>query len=178
MNPFNYVRAHDVPSAVGTIATALTSSRFLAGGTYLVDLMREGVEQPETVIDITRIPAGGVEDLPGGGLRIGAMVRNSHLAAHPAVRERFPLLSSAILNGASAQLRNMATTGGNVMQRTRCYYFYDVAARCNKRTPGSGWMRWTASIVSTPYWGRRRTASRRTRPICAWRSPPWTRPST
>jgi xanthine dehydrogenase YagS FAD-binding subunit len=127
-----------VPSAVATIATALASSRFLAGGTNLVDLMREGVEQPQTVIDITRIPAGGVEDLPGGGLRIGAMVRNSHLAAHPAVRERFPLLSSAILNGASAQLRNMATTGGNVMQRTRCYYFYDVTARCNKRTPGSG----------------------------------------
>jgi xanthine dehydrogenase YagS FAD-binding subunit len=138
MNPFNYVRVRDVQSAVGTIAAEVASSRFLAGGTNLVDLMREGIEQPQTVVDITRIPAAAVDERPGGGLRIGALVRNSQLAAHPAVRDRYPLLSSAILNGASAQLRNMATTGGNLLQRTRCYYFYDVAARCNKRTPGSG----------------------------------------
>jgi xanthine dehydrogenase YagS FAD-binding subunit len=138
MNPFNYVRAQDIPSAVAAIAPHVASSRFLAGGTNLVDLMREGVERPGTLIDITRTPTADVEALPDGGLRVGAMVRNSHLAAHPLVRERFPLLSAAILNGASAQLRNMATTGGNVMQRTRCYYFYDVAARCNKRSPGSG----------------------------------------
>jgi xanthine dehydrogenase YagS FAD-binding subunit len=90
------------------------------------------------VVDITRLPLAEIQELPDGGLRIGAMVRNSHLAAHKQVRRRYPLLSQAILNGASAQLRNMATTGGNVMQRTRCYYFYDPATRCNKRSPGSG----------------------------------------
>jgi xanthine dehydrogenase YagS FAD-binding subunit len=100
--------------------------------------MREGIEQPLTVVDITRVPLGDVQERPDGGLRVGAMVRNSYLAAHPVVRKNYPLLSEAILNGASAQLRNMATTGGNLMQRTRCYYFYDESAHCNKRTPGSG----------------------------------------
>jgi xanthine dehydrogenase YagS FAD-binding subunit len=136
MKSFQYVRAAAVESAVP--APQPSGSRFLAGGTNLLDLMREEIEQPDTVIDIGRLPLIGIDRLPGGGLRIGAMVRNSHLAADPTVRSAYPLLSDAILNGASAQLRNMATTGGNVMQRTRCYYFYDTAARCNKRAPGSG----------------------------------------
>ncbi len=138
MNPFHYVRAADAPSAIGALAQQGAPARFLAGGTNLIDLMREGIEQPRAVVDITRLPLAGIDELPDGGVRIGAMVRNSHLAADRTIRERYPLLSEAILNGASAQLRNMATTGGNLMQRTRCYYFYDGAARCNKRKPGSG----------------------------------------
>jgi xanthine dehydrogenase YagS FAD-binding subunit len=141
MNNFHFEQATDVNSALKFFFdgfTADTSVRYVAGGTNLVDLMREGIEQPQSLVDITRLPLAGVEQLPDGGLRIGAMVRNSHLAAHPLVRQRYPLLSQAILAGASPQLRNMATTGGNLMQRTRCYYFYDDAAHCNKRTPGSG----------------------------------------
>jgi xanthine dehydrogenase YagS FAD-binding subunit len=138
MNPFEYLRANDHQSAIDAATSPAAPARFLAGGTNLIDLMREGIEQPRLLVDITRLPLTAVEERPGGGLRIGAMVRNSHLASHPIVRERFPLLSYAILNGASAQLRNMATTGGNLMQRTRCYYFYDTASHCNKREPGSG----------------------------------------
>jgi xanthine dehydrogenase YagS FAD-binding subunit len=138
MNPFHYVRASDAPSAVSALAEQIAPARFLAGGTNLIDLMRAGIERPGAIVDITRLPLADIEDLSNGGVRIGALVRNSHLAAHRSVRERFPLLSEAILNGASAQLRNMATTGGNLMQRTRCYYFYDSASRCNKRQPGSG----------------------------------------
>jgi xanthine dehydrogenase YagS FAD-binding subunit len=115
------------------------NSKFLGGGTNLVDLMRENIEQPDTLIDVTRLSAGKVvSELPDGGLSIGAAVRNSVVANHILVRERYPLLSQAILFGASGQIRNMATTGGNLMQRTRCYYFYDEASRCNKRTPGAG----------------------------------------
>ena len=141
MNNFIYFRATDATSAVSLWATnsrQTSEARFLAGGTNLVDLMREGVETTHALVDITRAPLSDIQELPNGGLRIGALVRNSHLAAHPLVRERYPLLSQAILHGASAQLRNMATTGGNIMQRTRCYYFYDTASHCNKRTPGSG----------------------------------------
>jgi xanthine dehydrogenase YagS FAD-binding subunit len=141
MNPFTYLRAADAPSALNLWTGNNSSSapvKFLAGGTNLIDLMREEVEQPRAVIDILRLPLAEVRETKDGGLRIGAMVKNSHLAADPVIRERYPLLSYAILNGASAQLRNMATTGGNLMQRTRCYYFYDTASRCNKRSPGSG----------------------------------------
>jgi xanthine dehydrogenase YagR molybdenum-binding subunit len=113
-------------------------AKFLAGGTNLIDLMRENVERPDHLVDVTGLPLVGIEELPDGGLRIGALVRNSHLAASWVVRERYPALSQAILMGASAQIRNMATTGGNLMQRTRCYYFYDGHAGCNKRTPGTG----------------------------------------
>ena len=126
MNNFTYLRATDATSAVNLLAANSSqgaAARFLAGGTNLVDLMREGVENTHALVDITRAPLSEVQELPDGGLRIGALVRNSHLAAHPLVRERYSLLSQAILNGASAQLRNMATTGGNIMQRTRCYYF-------------------------------------------------------
>ena len=141
MNNFAYFRAADATAAVNLLSTNSTEAagaRFLAGGTNLVDLMREGVETAHALVDITRVPLSDIRELPNGGLRVGALVRNSHLAAHPIVMERYPLLSQAILQGASAQLRNMATTGGNIMQRTRCYYFYDTASRCNKRTAGSG----------------------------------------
>ena len=138
MNAFEYVRATDHQSAIDLASRPAVSARFLAGGTNLIDLMREGVEQPRLLVDVTRLPLSTVEERANDGVRIGAMVRNSHLASHPIVRERFPLLSQAILNGASAQLRNMATTAGNLMQRTRCYYFYDTASHCNKREPGSG----------------------------------------
>lgn len=137
MNPFTYLRATDPASAL-TLLTGNGVAKFLAGGTNLIDLMREEVEHPDAVVDILRLQLGDVQELPGGGIRIGAMVKNSHLAGNPLVRDRYPLVSHAILNGASAQLRNMATTGGNLMQRTRCYYFYDASSRCNKRTPGSG----------------------------------------
>ena len=138
MTPFHYVRASDTPSAIRALAEQAGPARFLAGGTNLIDLMREGIERPRAIVDISRLPLAAIDQLPDGGVRIGAMVRNSHLAADRSIRERYPLLSQAILTGASAQLRNMATTGGNLMQRTRCYYFYDGAARCNKREPGSG----------------------------------------
>jgi xanthine dehydrogenase YagS FAD-binding subunit len=103
-----------------------------------VDLMRENIEQPDALVDVTGLQAGGISELPDGGISIGASVRNSAVANHRLVRERYPLLAQAILAGASGQIRNMATTGGNLMQRTRCYYFYDEAAKCNKREPGTG----------------------------------------
>lgn len=137
MRSFSYVSAPDVTTALRAIATA-DDAKFLAGGTNLVDLMRERIEQPATVVDISRLPITGVEETSDGGLRIGALARNSQLAADPLVRTRYPVLAQAILHGASAQLRNMATVGGNLVQRTRCPYFYDEAAACNKRVPGSG----------------------------------------
>jgi xanthine dehydrogenase YagS FAD-binding subunit len=139
VNNFTYSSATGTNSALKLFSESPDrNARFLAGGTNLIDLMREGIEQPESIVDITRLPLAEVRELPNGDLRVGAMVRNSHLAANALVRERYPMLSQAILMGASAQLRNMATTGGNLMQRTRCYYFYDGAAACNKRAPGSG----------------------------------------
>ncbi len=137
MKNFAFVRAADPQSAVSLLSDA-GDAKFLGGGTNLVDLMRENIEQPSGLVDVTRLPLAGVEERPDGGVRIGAAMRNSHLAGHRLIRERYPVLSEAILNGASAQLRNMATTAGNLMQRTRCYYFYDSAAHCNKRNPGSG----------------------------------------
>ncbi len=136
MKPFAYESAIDVQSAIRA-ATALDST-FLAGGTNLVDLMKLGVAQPTRLIDVSRLPLDQVEELPHGGLRIGATVRNSDLAAHRAVRERYPVLVQALLSGASGQIRNVATIGGNLLQRTRCPYFQDVSKPCNKRRPGSG----------------------------------------
>ena len=136
MRPFAYVKPHTVDAAV--LAAATAGAKYLGGGTNLVDLMREGIEQPDTVVDVTGLPLDTVEEAPGGGLRIGALVRNSALAADRRVRARYPVLSQALLSGASGQLRNMATVGGNLLQRTRCPYFYDAAAACNKREPGSG----------------------------------------
>jgi xanthine dehydrogenase YagS FAD-binding subunit len=137
MNSFQYSRAQDVADAVRQSA-ADGSAKFIAGGTNLVDLMKYEVERPARLIDISHLPLQTIEETPGGGLRVGALVPNSDLAWHPQVQERYPLLSSAILAGASTQLRNMASTGGNLLQRTRCLYFYDIATPCNKRKPGSG----------------------------------------
>jgi xanthine dehydrogenase YagS FAD-binding subunit len=134
---FQYARATDVCDAVRQIAADPTA-KFIAGGTNLIDLMKEDVERPSRLIDITRLPLKSVEETPDGGLRIGALVPNSDLAYHPLIAQRYPMLASAILAGASQQLRNMASTGGNLLQRTRCYYFYDTATPCNKREPGSG----------------------------------------
>ena len=134
---FQYARASDVADAVRQLAGDPTA-KFLAGGTNLIDLMKMDVERPTKVIDINRLPLAQVETTPGGGLRIGALVRNADLAYHPLVEQRYPVLASAVMAGASQQLRNMASTGGNLLQRTRCSYFYDTATPCNKREPGSG----------------------------------------
>jgi xanthine dehydrogenase YagS FAD-binding subunit len=134
---FQYARATDVADAVRQIA-ADRGAKFIAGGTNLLDLMKEDVERPARLIDISRLPLNKIEETRDGGVHIGAMVPNSDLAWHPLIERRYPLLSSAILAGASAQLRNMASTGGNLLQRTRCLYFYDTATSCNKREPGSG----------------------------------------
>jgi xanthine dehydrogenase YagS FAD-binding subunit len=135
MNPFQYERASDVSAALTVRARA--GAQYLGGGTNLVDLMRETIEHPDVLVDVTGL-SRDIEETKGGGLKIGAGVKNTAVAADRRVRERFPLLAQAILAGASAQIRNMATVGGNLMQRTRCLYFYDDAARCNKRVPGEG----------------------------------------
>ncbi len=135
---FSYTRAGNVAEAVSAKSKADGTGRFIAGGTNLVDLLKENVERPRSVIDITRLPLATIEEGPNGGLRLGALATNADTAYHPEVQQRYPALSRAILAGASAQLRNMATNGGNLLQRTRCYYFYDVAMACNKRQPGSG----------------------------------------
>lgn len=137
MTPFAYERASDASSAVARVA-AHSNAAFLGGGTNLVDHMRLGVAHPELLVDVTRLPFSKIERLPDGGIRVGAGVRNSDLAADRTVRERYPVLSQALLAGASGQLRNLATTGGNLLQRTRCAYFQDVTTPCNKRSPGTG----------------------------------------
>ncbi|MDQ1709301.1 MAG: xanthine dehydrogenase YagS FAD-binding subunit, partial [Frankiaceae bacterium] len=137
MKPFRYERAADAAGAVALLAES-PGAMFLGGGTNLVDLMRLGVEAPDLLVDITGLPHDRVEETASGGLQIGAGVRNSDLAAHPRVRAQYPMLAEALLNGASGQLRNVATVGGNLMQRTRCQYFQDVTKPCNKREPGSG----------------------------------------
>ncbi|MGN6620871.1 MAG: FAD binding domain-containing protein [Sphingomonas sp.] len=135
MRTFDYVRADSPEAAVGGIGDG---ARFIAGGTNLLDLMKLQIETPSKLIDISRLDLAGIEETSDGGLKIGALVPNSDLAADARVIERYPVLSRALLAGASGQLRNKATTGGNLLQRTRCYYFYDTATACNKREPGSG----------------------------------------
>ena len=137
MNPFRYERASDATTAVAMLAQA-PSGAFLGGGTNLVDLMKLGVAKPDLLVDVAHLPYDRVELLPDGGIRIGAAVRNSDLAADRTIRTRYPVLAQALLAGASGQLRNLATTGGNLLQRTRCVYFQDVSKPCNKREPGSG----------------------------------------
>jgi xanthine dehydrogenase YagS FAD-binding subunit len=137
MNPFRYERATDASSAVAALTQAPTGA-FLGGGTNLVDLMKLGVAQPDLLVDVSRLPYNRIELLSDGGVRIGAAVRNSELAADRTIRTRYPMLAQALLSGASGQLRNLATTGGNLLQRTRCVYFQDVSKPCNKRVPGSG----------------------------------------
>ncbi|HEX4658624.1 MAG TPA: xanthine dehydrogenase family protein subunit M [Streptosporangiaceae bacterium] len=136
MMPFTYARASNVPDAL-RLARTTAGAKYLGGGTNLVDLMRETVERPEALVDVTALSAE-IESTHGGGLFIGAAATNTALAGNRIVRERYPVLARAILAGASAQIRNMATVGGNILQRTRCAYFYDDAARCNKRVPGAG----------------------------------------
>ncbi len=138
MKPFAYERPVDAAAAVAAVAGADARACFLGGGTNLVDLMKLGVETPERLVDVSRLPHDAVESRADGGLRIGAAVRNADLAVHPLVADRFPVLGEALLAGASGQLRNLATVGGNLLQRTRCAYFQDVSKPCNKRRPGSG----------------------------------------
>jgi xanthine dehydrogenase YagS FAD-binding subunit len=142
MRPFTYLQASDIAEATGIVA-ANADARFVAGGTTLIDLMKLNVETPRRLVDINTLARRDksletITELPGGGLRIGALVRNSDTAWNTMVKERYPVLSEALLSGASGQIRNMATVGGNLMQRTRCYYFRDTAMPCNKRQPGSG----------------------------------------
>ncbi|MCQ4206231.1 FAD binding domain-containing protein [Streptomyces longispororuber] len=137
MREFGYERALDVPGAVAVLGGD-PEARYLGGGTNLVDLMKAGVERPARLVDVRELPLDRVEPTADGGLRIGATVTNSDLAAHPEVRRRYPALAQAVLAGASGQLRNMATVGGNLLQRTRCAYFTDIGKPCNKRVPGSG----------------------------------------
>ena len=135
MNPFSYSKPSDIAQAVNLAGPA---SRFIAGGTNLLDLMKENIARPEHLIDITGLPLKDVRATDSGGVMIGALVSNADLAWHPLIERDYPLLSQAILAGASPQLRNMASTGGNLLQRTRCYYFYDSSVPCNKREPGTG----------------------------------------
>ncbi|HET6192990.1 MAG TPA: xanthine dehydrogenase family protein subunit M [Trebonia sp.] len=137
MRPFSYARVADTDAAIAAVRERADSA-FLAGGTTAVDLVRQNVLRPGLLVDINDLPLSGVEELPGGGLRIGALARMSDVAGAPAVSERFPVIAQALLLGASAQLRNMASMGGNLCQRVRCSYFRDPASPCNKRDPGSG----------------------------------------
>lgn len=137
MIPFEYRRATSIREAVTAVAER-PGAAFLGGGTNLVDHMKLGIATPDLLVDVSRLPLDTVEETADGGLRVGAAVRNSDLAAHPVLRARYPALSRALLSGASGQLRNLATTGGNLLQRTRCVYFQDLTTPCNKREPGSG----------------------------------------
>jgi xanthine dehydrogenase YagS FAD-binding subunit len=137
MKPFRYERVQDAASAVALVSQTAHAG-YLAGGTNLIDHLKLGVSQPDVLVDITQLPYNRIEALPDGGVRIGALVRNSDLAADLLIREKFPFLAQALLAGASGQIRNQATLGGNLLQRTRCVYFQDVTKPCNKREPGSG----------------------------------------
>jgi len=137
MRPFAFKRPAGAEAAVKLVA-ANKDARFIAGGTNLIDLMKEGIDRPNELVDISRIPLNLIRSLGGNGVSIGALAKNTDTANHPLIRQGFPLLTQAILSGASPQIRNMATNGGNLMQRTRCAYFYDLGTPCNKRQPGSG----------------------------------------
>jgi xanthine dehydrogenase YagS FAD-binding subunit len=137
MRPFKYVRASD-PVAAARAVAANPRAKFLAGGTNILDLMKEDVERPDELVDLTRLKLAEIKAAGSGGVSIGALAKNSDTANHPLIRRNYPLLTQAIVAGASGQLRNMATNGGNLMQRTRCQYFYDTAMPCNKREPGTG----------------------------------------
>lgn len=137
MRPFRYERAPDADAAIDLLG-AEPEAAFLAGGTNLIDLMKLDVERPDVLVDVRRVVSDTIEELPGAGVRVGAGVRNNDMAAHPLIRRRYPALSQALLSGATYQLRNLATTAGNLLQRTRCVYFQDMSKPCNKRSPGSG----------------------------------------
>jgi xanthine dehydrogenase YagS FAD-binding subunit len=138
MRPFTYERATDPAAAIAAVAAAGDGAKFISGGTNLLDLMKLQIERPSHLVDIRRLPLRQIEDTGDGGLRIGAQADNATVAADDRVRRRYPVVAQALLSGASAQLRNMASTGGNLLQRTRCAYFYDPTAACNKRSPGAG----------------------------------------
>lgn len=171
MNSFSYVRAEDAAGAVNGI-TSSAAAKFIAGGTNLLDLMKYNVMRPDALVDITRLPLSKIEENEAGGLRLGALVSNADTAYDERIQRRYPLLSKAILAGASAQLRNMATNGGNLLQRTRCYYFYDTGTPCNKREPGSGCPAIDGYNRIHAIWALATSASRRTHRICAL---PWLR---
>ncbi|MFE9535814.1 FAD binding domain-containing protein [Streptomyces sp. NPDC006691] len=137
MKPISYVNPRTLKEAAAAHG-GRPESRYLGGGTNLIDLMKLGVERPDVLVDLTRLSLDAIEEQPDGSLRVGATARNSDLATHPAVRDRYPVLAQALLSGSSGQLRNMATTAGNLLQRTRCGYFQDLSRPCNKRVPGSG----------------------------------------
>ena len=137
MNEFKYLRATDESNAVTQLSKE-SKAKFLGGGTNLIDLIKENIEKPSALVDVSRLALKEIKKTSGGGVSIGATAKNSDTANHFLIRENYPLLSQAILSGASAQIRNMATNGGNLLQRTRCLYFYDTAMRCNKRAPGTG----------------------------------------
>jgi xanthine dehydrogenase YagS FAD-binding subunit len=136
MRSFTYERATDARAAVAAVSQP--GAQFISGGTNLLDLMKLDIERPSHLVDISRLPLRNIDELPGGGLRVGAQATNSDVAADARVRTRYPVLSQALVSGASGQLRNKASTGGNLLQRTRCPYFYDTHTGCNKRNPGSG----------------------------------------
>src|ERR1700744_4627081 len=136
MQPFKYIRVQDNAGAIR--AAGMSEAKFIAGGTNMLDLMKLNIETPKQVVDINKLLLYKIEELPNGGIKIGALVKNSDLAYDPIIIKKYPVLSEALLSGASPQLRNMATTGGNLMQRTRCPYFYNTDFACNKRVPGSG----------------------------------------
>ena len=144
MNQFGYTSARSVDAALAQLGqisaepSTMRGSKFIAGGTNLLDLMKENVAQPGSLVDINGLQLSTIASLPGGGVRLGALARNAETATHPLVRDNYPMLSAAIMAGASPQIRNMASNGGNLLQRTRCYYFYDTGVPCNKREPGSG----------------------------------------
>ena len=137
MNEFKYLRATDESNAVTQLSKE-SKAKFLGGGTNLIDLIKENIEKPSALVDVSRLALKEIKKTSSGGVSIGATAKNSDTANHFLIRENYPLLSQAILSGASAQIRNMATNGGNLLQRTRCLYFYDTAMRCNKRAPGTG----------------------------------------
>src|SRR5918998_2064070 len=137
MRPFKYVRASD-PAGAARAVTANPSAKFLAGGTNILDLMKEDVERPNELVDLTRLKLSEIKAASGGGVSIGALAKNTDTANHPLIRHNYPLLTQAIVAGASGQLRNMATNGGKLMQRTPRPYFYDTGAPCNKSEPGTG----------------------------------------
>ena len=172
MEPFTIQEVADTPTAIRA-AGAAAGSKYIAGGTNLVDLMKMYVERPASLVNINGLTLNKVETLPHGGVRIGALVRNSDLAYHPLIEKRYPVLSQALLSGASPQLRNMATTGGNILQRTRCPYFFDISFPCNKRTPGSGCpaATGTAGARTPPSAPARSRSPRPWSPAWPWPSP-------
>jgi CO/xanthine dehydrogenase FAD-binding subunit len=169
MNQFSYARADDLTGAINEVSRDETA-KFIAGGTNVIDLIKENVIRPAHLVDITRLPLARIQKVAGGGLRLGALCTNADTAYHHEVEKRYPLLAKAILAGASPQLRNMATNGGNLMQRTRCYYFYDTATRATNGSRVQAALRSRDSIGFTPFLEPLKVVSRLILRTCVWRS--------